>query len=388
MLRRAINERMRASSANVQRLYDEVLLGNIRSMEIQRLLGHRLAFIPISPASLNIAVFQSLPREGVVFVTGSVEQLIVDRPETLARLTDLKTAGFRLALKEVGEGKVDMRPFLELAEFVLVDIGTNELPDITTQTDSIRKCCPDIKLVASGIQTLEDFRACLKLPFTYFQGPFITSREEWDSPRLDVGRIKIMELLNRLRREAEVKEIAALFKQDPSLSFRILRYINSPGMGLLNKVGNIEQAIMMLGQKQLYRWLTLLLFTGDDAAAMDSVLLENALVRARLAELIAQCVMNGNEQNDIFITGIFSLIDLLLHMPMDLALKQISLPEAVTEALLYQRGKYAPFIELAKACEEFDQERITNLAQQIGIDPLHLNEAHIEALIWAQQVSQ
>lgn len=385
-LSRNINQRVRASSAIVQRLYDEVLLRNILYMDIKRLLGHRLAFIPVLPSSLWHPLLEQLPREGVVLVVNALEQLANASEIFLAQLGTLKAAGFRIAL----QGNIDLpglQPFIEQADFVFVDIGNTDLPTITTQIDAVSKLAFDKALVATNIRTLDEFRVCAKLPFLYFQGAFVTSREEWVAPRMDAGRIRILDLLNRIRKDAESSELAQIFKQDPALSFKILRYINSAGSGLTRKVDSIDQALLMLGRQNLYRWLTLLLFTSGSSDTLDWALLENALVRARLAELSAGDALTAKERDELFVAGIFSLLDILLQLPMAQVLQQISLPPLAEEALLHKRGKYAPYLELAIACEEFDQERISDLAAQLGLELAHVNAYHADALIWAEQLN-
>ncbi|WP_124950978.1 EAL and HDOD domain-containing protein [Sulfuriferula thiophila] len=386
-LSRNINERVRASSAIVQRLYDEVLLRNILNMDIQRLLGHRLAFIPVLPSSLEHPLLQQLPRQGTVLVVNSLEQLLNDSEVMLARLTALKNAGFRIGL----QGSIDlpgMQAFMELAEFIFIDIGSSDLPTITTRIANINKQVFDKPLVATNIRTLDEFHVCARLPFVYFQGQFVTSREAWTTPRMDAGRIKILDLLNRIRQDAENAELVQLFKQDPALSFKILRYLNSAGSGLTTKVNSIDQALLILGRQNLYRWLTLLLFTSGAGDELDWALMENALVRARLAELCASDSLPANERDELFVTGIFSLLDILLHMTMQRVLQQISLPALAEEALLHQTGKYAPYLQLAIACEAFDHERITALSAQIGLDMAQVNVYHADALIWAEQLNE
>jgi EAL and modified HD-GYP domain-containing signal transduction protein len=385
-LSRTVNERVRSSSTLVQRLYDEVLLRNILNMDIHRLLGHRLAFIPVLPSTLTHPLLAELPAAGTVLVVNSLEQLLTDAESTLPQLEVLKQAGFHLAL----QGNINaagMQPFIELAEFIFIDIGGSDLPTITGQVNEINKSTFNKQLVATNVKTLEEYHVCASLPFVYIQGTFVTSREAWTKPSMDAGRIKILELLNQIRQDAENAELVQALKLDPALSFKILRYINSAGSGITNKISTIEQAIMVLGRQNLYRWLTLLLFTSGTGDDLDWALMENALVRARLAELSAGDKLPTKERDELFVTGIFSLLDILLHMPMEQVLAQISLPPVAVEALLHKTGKYAPYLELAIACEAFDQERITEIASQIGIDVAHVNAYHADALIWAEQVS-
>lgn len=386
-LTRSVNERVRKSSETIRHLYDDVLLGNVLRMDIQRLLGHRLAFIPILPSSLARPPIEKLPREGVVLVLTSLAELTHNSSECLARLVTLKSSGFRIGL----QGDVtlpDLQPFLDLAEFIFIDIGGNDLPTIKAQIDAINTQAMNKSFVATNVKLLEEFHVCSKLPFDYFQGTFVTSREEWSTPAMDAGRIKILNLLNLLRQDAENSELVQTFKQDPALSFKVLRYINSAGFGLANKINSIDQALFVLGRQNLYRWLTLLLFTSGNSNPLDLALMENALVRARFAELCASDSLAANERDELFIAGIFSLLDILLHMPMEKVLEQVSLPALVIEALLHKRGKYAPYLQLAIACEESDQDRTVALSSQIGLGLVQVTIYQTDALIWAELANQ
>lgn len=387
-LRYEVNQRVRAASTNIQRLYDKVLLRNLQVMDIQRLLEHRLAFIDVSASSLEMPLLEELQPQGVVYVVGANAQLLADHESCLASLTRLKGLGYRIGLYGAGVDSPGMSPFVKLADFIFVDMGGNDIPTIKNQVGVIVSQAPSTKLVATNIQTLEEFGVCRKLPFVFYRGAFITSREKWDTPRLDAGRIKILELLNKLRGDMDVAELTRLIKQDPALSFKLLRYINSPGMGLVHKIGTLDQALVVLGQQKLYRWLTLLLYTSGNAQGLDWAIMENALVRARLAELIAKDSLPANERDELFVAGVFSLLDIVLAMPMQDVLKQVSLPAMVNDVLLRQAGKYAPYLELAIACEQADGADIDAMSQSLGLDSKQVNLLQIEAMIWAQQVGE
>jgi c-di-GMP phosphodiesterase len=387
-LRYEVNQRVRAASTNIQRLYDQVLLRNLQVMDIQRLLEHRLALIDVSASSLAMPLLEELQPQGVVYVVGTNAQLLADQASCLDNLARLKGLGYRIGLYGTGVDGADMSPFVELADFVFIDIGGNDIPTIRNQVGAIASQAPSMKLVATNIQTLEEFGVCQKLPFAFYRGAFITSREKWDTPRLDAGRIKILELLNKLRGDADVAELTRLIKLDPALSFKLLRYINSPGMGLAHKIGTLDQAQIVLGRQKLYRWLTLLLYTGGNTQGLDWAIMENALVRARLAELIAQDSLPANERDELFVAGVFSLLDIALAMPMQDVLKQVNLPPLVNEVLLHQTGKYAPYLELTIACEQSDGADIAAMSHALGLDNKQINRLQIEAMIWAQQVGE
>ena len=387
MLRNGVSSRVKVSGAGIQRAYDDVLLRNIDGMEIRRLLSHRLAFVKLSPGSLDLPLLEQLSGEGAVYVVGPNEPLCAEPGPALASLARLKALGCRFGLYGTGAEHPALAPFLKQAEFLFIDIAAHDIPAIKTQMECAHQLAPAQKFVATNIQTIDEYNVCARLPFVLFQGSFVTSREQWTSPRMDAGRIRIVELLNRLRQDAEVAELSALIKQDPALSFKLLRYINSPGVGLLNKVGTLEQALFVLGRKTLYRWLTLLLYTSGQTRELDQALLENALARARLAELLADRRLSVAQREELFVAGIFSLMDVVLRIPMEEVLKQVSLPELVKEALLNRQGKYAPYLQLAIACEQTDEQNLSDLAATIGLHEQQVNNLHIEALSWAQQVN-
>jgi c-di-GMP phosphodiesterase len=387
MLRHGVNVRVRVSSTNIQRLYDEVLLRNLQAMDIQRLLEHRMAFIDVSTCSLERPLLQELPPQGTVYVVALNVPLTASPESLFTRLVQLKTLGYRIGLQGAEVGRPGTAPFMGLADFLFIDIGSNDIPTIKNQMDLAVTLATAMKFVATNIQTLEDFNVCARLPFSFYQGPFITSREKWTAPRLDAGRIKILELLNKLRRDAEVAELTTLIKQDPALSFKLLRYVNSPGMGLSHNICSLDQALIALGRQKLYRWLTLLLFTSGETRGLDWAIMENALVRARLAELVAQNSLPADERDELFVAGVFSLLDIVLATPMEDVLKQVSLSPLVNEALLHHQGKYAPYLKLAIACEQADDANVSALSEAIGMDSNQVNNFHLDALIWAQQVS-
>lgn len=385
MLRRALDDQRDSNLPEMRRLYDETLLGNLQRMEISRLLGQRMAFVPLAPGSLALPLIDGWPAAGTVWLldldAGGVDEAV------LARVNELKTRGFAFAVEVGAALRPQNQALLQLADYVLIDVSNEDMAAITAEIAAIAKIAPNRRLVALSVQTLEAFHMCHKLQFALFMGPFITRRENLGNPAVGPSRAKVLDLMNRVRTGAEQPELAAQFRHDPALSVRLLRYVNSPGMGLLNKVGGIEQALMVLGQDKLYRWLTMILFTGGQAQELDHAVLENALVRGRVAEQLAGRALFAKARDEIFVAGLFSLLDLVMHIPMEQVLKQISLPAEITEAILANKGPYAPYLALAIACERDDQSSIEALAKQIGREVADINGVHMDALLWAQELS-
>ncbi len=386
MLRRDSGERDE-TLPEVQQLIDETLLDNLRSMDIARLLGQRKAFVPIRPASLTHPLIDGWPAAGTVWtlkITGA------DAPDDalLARMAELKARGFLFAVDAETAMRPNSQGLLQHADYVLVSVAHEDMTAVTTQMAAVSRLATGKQFVASEVQTLEAFHMCHKLQFALFMGPFITRREKLDQPTVGPSRAKVLSLMNRVRTGAELPALAEQFRHDPTLSVRLLRYVNSPGMGLMNKIGGIEQALMVMGQDKLYRWLTMILFTGGKTQDLDHAVLENALARGRLAEQLAGRALFAKARDEIFVAGLFSMLDVVMRVPIEQALQQISLPAEISEAILHRRGPYAPYLALAIACEEDDQQSIETLAKSIDREVAEINAAHMDALLWAQQMAE
>lgn len=387
MLRRTASDGTDDALPDVQRLYDETLLGNLQRMEVSRLLGQRQAFVPIAPATLTHALIEDWPATGTVWLLRVEGDTLIDDP-LLDRMAILKSRGFGFAVHAEAVMRPGRHGLLEHADYVLVDASSEDIPAVTAQMSAISKSASGKRFVATGVQTLEAFHMCHKLQCSLFMGPFITRHEKLEGPAMGPSRAKVLDLMNRVRTGTELPDLAKHFQLDPALSVRLLRYVNSPGMGLMNKIGGIEQALLVMGMDKLYRWLTVVLFTGGDKQELDQALLENAMVRGRVAEQLAGRALSAKARDEIFVAGLFSLLDVVMRMPMDKVLSQIPLPEEIAAAIQYRKGPYAPYLSLAIACEQDDAESLEAQAKEIGREVADINAVHMDALLWAQQMSE
>jgi EAL and modified HD-GYP domain-containing signal transduction protein len=230
------------------------------------------------------------------------------------------------------------------------------------------------------------FESCTNLGFELFQGYYFAQLTPSKPSRMDANVMRVMDLLNKVLEQADVDVLEKTFKLDPALSYKLLRYINSPAIGLRSTINSIGHAVSLLGYDQTYRWLTLLLFSSVRATARNQTLLRNALARAHFTEALGREHMEPAQRGGLFITGMFSQLDALLNIPMTQALANLNLPDAVANALVHGDGPYAPYLELATACEHFDQEAIAALAADANLDADTVNLAHVNALIWSESI--
>jgi EAL and modified HD-GYP domain-containing signal transduction protein len=366
--------------ATPQQAEDEWLLASAIDLAFQRALGDKLTFLAIAADTLHSPLIEQLPKQKVVVALHPERSppLLISRAEQLAH------DGLQLALDD----PADDQELASYARYVRLDSTQYDAMALATRvvrsldTNSRKKPL----LIATQVDTPEVYAACRKLSFNLYQGYYYTFPLTAAAGRLDSSSLRVMEVLNLVRNRAEFSEIERIFKLDPALSYRLLRYINSPAIGLRRTIESIGHALILLGHDQIYRWLTLLLFTGGEVDPRSQSLLRNALVRARFTEMLGREKLKPNERDGLFIVGIFSLLDALLNIPMTQALAGLHLPQAVTDALTGRGGIYGPYLNLALACEHFDQAAIGAIAADIGLDADAVNLAHVEALIWSESV--
>lgn len=348
------------------------------NMGTRQLLGNGLAFINITPELLDSDLLNLLPSARTILELGIGDGKKADLPFLLHSLRD---KGFRIALKDLLPSAHN-RLLLEAADFVMLDIQRFDIRTLAKAIDHYRHY--PLKLIAKNVETMKEYLACVELGFDYFQGYHFAYPETLSVKTIDPSQAIVLELLEKVHGNAEIGELETTFKQNMALSFKLLRYINSIGFGLNAQVQSIQHALTIIGHRQLYRWLTLLLLTSSHGTA-TSALIQMAMTRGRFIELLGRNCLEGRDCDNLFIVGAFSLLDAILEMPMDNVLENLRLPENVVDALQYQKGVYAPFLNLVKACECLDWEMIEKISSSLLMVPETVNRAHLEALAWSER---
>lgn len=363
---------------DLDQIQDEALLTSVIDLDFVQALGHKLILLALAPAGLHSPLLEQLGAERVLLAVPPAPP----DSETGARCRELAGRGFRLVVDDPGDLQPHATP-IPAHSHVRIDAGGQDAMALAKRAARVRRLGA-AGLIAANVDSLEAYEACRSLAFEFVQGYFFTQAPATASRTLHAGRLLIMELLNLVMGRAEFPRIEAKFKLDAGLSYKLLRYINSPAVGLRYPIKSIGQALVMLGHDQLYRWLTLLMFTHNPGDPRCRALLKNAVVRARLTESLGESRLAAGERGGLFIAGILSMLDALLNLPMEQAIAPLKLPQAVVDALLKDEGAYAPYLQLARACEQFDQGVIGRLCARAGLSPEAVNLAHVNALIWSE----
>lgn len=364
---------------------DTALLFNaLSNISSENLFGDKLAFINVRLEDLGGEHFEIVYPERIVL---QLPRAVGDDPvrieAAVASMQALRERGFRLSAGAFAAAG-PYATWLPLISYLEVDVKAlpaGVLPAL------MRKLAPlsNLKLLAVKVETMESFRELFDAGFHLFQGYYFAHPQTITAKTFNPAFSTVLQLIDLVNKQAEVPQIEAVLKRDPALSFKLLRYINSSGFGLMTEVTSFRHAVMILGYKKLFRWLVLLMATTPSNSSA-SALARTAIIRGRMMELLGQGMLSAEDADNAFVTGVFSLLDVMLGVPLSKALEEVSLAEPIVLALTQHIGPYGFYLQLVEACEGDDWSNIDEQAALLGLDRRNIATAHLEALAWAESL--
>lgn len=344
------------------------------------LLDDGLLFLQATPELLVEPALRALPPQKTVLSLLSVDLV---NTETAALVQELRSAGYSFSLRDA-EALLHDKNLLLLVSHVEIRFGEAEFASQARIYAGLKQST--IRMLGRGISNWKEFDSCASLGVNAFVGNlYSTERPGVQSTGLNPVQSMILQLMDMVRKNTDVRQLEAVLKRDAALSYKLLTYINSAGFGLGTEIQSLRHAVTMLGYSPLYRWLSVLLATAG-TSAQSPVLMQTAVVRGRFVELLGTGLLPKNEAENLFVAGMFSLLDRLVGMPMEQVLENIPLSEQVTEALLRRQGIYGPFLTLAEACEQGNHTAIGAVADSLFVSAEQVNQAHMAALTWARSL--
>lgn len=240
--------------------------------------------------------------------------------------------------------------------------------------------------VQSGVRTMIDMDACFARGAHAVLGwPIDDAITSGGKGAAAPGLQAIVALIHQVDTEEPVERLEATLKRDPTLAYKLLRFINSPAFGLRVEIGSFRHAIMLLGYQRLKRWLTLLLATASKDVNLKPVMFA-AVRRGLLMEELVRGTGDEEMRNEMFICGVFSLLDRMLQQPFAQLLEGIPVPERVRQALAENSGPYQPYIELVQAVESDSLHDFRDAAETLMMSASEINRAQLRALMAASEL--
>jgi c-di-GMP-related signal transduction protein len=314
-----------------------------------------------------------LPSSDVV-----VELLLGDEvdDELLAACARLTAAGYAIALDNY-VGSELFEPLLEHASYVKIDVREDGLDEVRRSQPQVAR--HGVQVIAKCVEGDELHQQCLDAGCDLFQGFFFSRPEVLKvlSPR--GGRsMNLLALVAELNQpEFDLKRAQKLIRTDVALSYKLLRYLNSAFFSLPREVSSIEQAVMLLGTRNVQRFVSIVFLTQLGTDKPDE-LMKTSILNARFCELLAP-----ERAQEAFTLGLFSLLDAVVDAPMDEALDGLPLAGELRMALMSGTGPLGAYLRLAKAYQAADWDAVSDLARRLKLDESRLPGHYRESVGWA-----
>lgn len=370
------------SHADPNQATSTVMSNSFFMMGIDFVTGGKKAFLNLTGDMLVQEYVTLLPKEVAVV---EILETVDPTPEVIEACKKLKAAGYLIALDDFVD-KPEYAPLLDLADIIKVDVLATNADE---QRDLIRRLAPKrLRFLAEKVETHEVFQAAIKLGFTYFQGYFFSKPVILKGKDVPAFKLHYVDILRELNKEdLNFRRLEDLIKKEMSLTYKLLRYINSAAFALRQKIDSIQRALMLLGEREVRRWLSLLVMAGMGKDKPEELVLQ-ATIRAKFCEMLAPKAGVAARAQDFFFLGLFSLIDAILELPLEEALKGMPLADDVKAALLGEENFCRDLYECVLAYERGEWERLPALACRINVDESETPALYAEAVQWTQQSFQ
>ena len=373
--------------SGLKNAFDPNLDGNIATQSVMvnamldfgmnKLVSDKRAFINFTEQNLLTRAPKLLPSENVVV---EILETVQPTPEILQVVQELKEAGYKIALDDFVL-LPGYEPLIEMADIIKVDFRITADPE---ERKSMREILPKhVRLLAEKIETEEEFQQALEYGYVLFQGYFFCKPAVLHQKRLTSNALSKIRLLREVNRQnVDFSAITGVISSDTNLVHKLLTYINSAGIGLTNHVSNLKQATVLLGTSGVLRWVTLVslqTFSEDKPPELFTL----SLLRAKFCELIAQSLKRPGLTPDTgFLLGMFSLLDVLLSLPMEDVLKEVALADDINAALLGEDNDLRRLLDLVVAYEKGDWDAVITCSDRLNLPADQLKPTYDNVLEW------
>lgn len=360
-----------------------VIVNTLSQFGLQHVIGKHLAFINVSASLLMSETVELLPPDRIVLEVledVAITNIIIERCKSL------KEMGFKLALDDFSY-RNEYDPLLPLLDFIKIDLNVTPFEEIAPLLAKLKTRTNAI-FVAEKVETEAQYKACELLPFDLFQGFYFAKPTILQGKKPQPQQLSLMRVMGMLLGDADLGELEKIFKDNPALSIGLLKLVNSVGVnGGRQSINSLRQAIVVLGQKQLLRWVQLLLYASPDGG-IGSTLLQQVANRSRLMELIAKEVdaYTTNFSDQAFMVGMLSMADTVMNMPLPEVLKEIGLSDEVNNAILAHQGQLGDLLELSEVIEQGDFAIARDKIRALGLTPSQLTNIQLEAMQWTTEL--
>jgi len=350
--------------------------------DIQVITNNRLCFINFTEDLLKSNLPLNFPKTRIVV---EILEDVEPTPKVVSICRRLKDNGYTLALDDfVFQKKYE--PLLELVKFVKIDIRLTPLNTLVRTLNHLNHY--RVKLLAEKEETEEEFIQANKMGFSFFQGYFFCKPQNIQIKEISSIKINLIRLLAEItKKDIQMERLREIISSDVAISYKLLRFLNSAYYYLLQKVKSVNHGVALLGEKELRRFC-LLVIVSELATEKPDELVRQALVRAKFCELLGSSAsLPEAECNNLYMLGLFSLLDAMLDYPMSEILEKLPIEQVVKDCLLGKDNPYMNYLRLAQAFERNNQKDRIKLQDTLSLFDSEVQSGYLEAVRYANHLS-
>jgi c-di-GMP-related signal transduction protein len=351
-----------------------VIADSVTLFDLQNLTGAVRAFLNVDELALRLGAARLLPPDRIVV---EILETVNPTEEIVTICRDLRNAGYVLALDDFVD-QPNMAPLVELAQFLKVDF---QLLDAEARESVAKKYGgKKLALLAEKVETECELSEARNLGFSFFQGYFFCKPSMIETREIPGDKLLQLELLNAVAApELDYPAIEKLLKREPSLLYRLLRYMNSPLLGLHSEVHSLRHAISLLGEDKFRHWVSVFAVVAMGGGKPPE-LVRTALTRAYFCEEFAAAAGLSQNRSSLFLMGLLSITDALLDKPIAEVLRSLPVAEEVKTALVGGDNRFRDVYELLLALERAEWSQLSSHVQRLGCDEEAIPDSYEAAL--------
>lgn len=346
----------------------------LSSMDSERFLDGKIAFLTFTPNLLEKGIPKMFKTNKLVI---QIEDSLITNPLSQNLITKYKHSGYKVAVVDF-EFAPRFFGILDIVDYIKVNFAAD--PSSVENIVKIGKSFGK-KVIAYNVENQEAYDRAKELGCTYFQGTFVSEKMPTTVKKVNYLQSNFFLLMVAVTKdEPDIDEIESIISRDVSLTFSLLRLVNSAYFALRNKARSVKQALVILGLGQLKQWIYLLSFKQDDGSMPDE-LIKISFLRATFAsELVEYAQDMTISRSEAYLLGMFSTLGKLMGVPLESALEQLPISDDIKLALLKKEGRTGFLYKLILSYEKADWKTMSSCAAELGIPQSMIAQKYFECV--------
>jgi len=368
------------SSVDEDKASSDVITTSFMVIGLDELTSGKMAFINFTRNLIVNDVATLFPKD---LLAVEVLENTPSDDEVLKACATLKQAGYKIVFDDFTIEHAN-NPIAEIADIIKVDFKLNSIEE--RQLIPQKGNSKNVKFLAEKVESRKEFEQALSWNYDYFQGYFLSKPVIHTGYAIPASKVAYLRILKEVNKpDIEFTELEDIIKMDVSLSYKLLRFINSASWGFKNEIGSIRHAISLLGVREFKKWISLVALSNL-AEEKPVELIQNSLVRAKFNEELAIKLGYSKNSSEFFLMGLFSLIDVIIDKPMAEILANLPISDDIKLALTGDQNQFRKVFDIISAYENGDWTAFENFTNEYQLDEKEVPPIYYNALKWVNKI--